>query len=303
MNDDTYERYIRFHTPDPQIAPREQAAMLAEDQAWVEQYARMHRFSWLTVLLPPLCFAPVLPGLAFLLGLLLYRTLVDPGLDIDRIVGNSFGGLALATLLFMAAWVLRNFLRDKHDRTNAYWQSMPEQGLVELERHSLVSGTSLWSNNYDPECNTLMQWTNDTLESVQDSGVTQWVLAKTTAGHWRVLKKGYTGHFSYEREGHMPAPDKQLQPLQELTIAFAPGTNIPLGQRFSGAPIPLVNTPYWMSRDELTHLIEIAHHWTFFPPDRYAVVNAQDAAWVQRLVDKALGSVGAQPALHSPAAS
>jgi|GEM_PF-714661 len=295
MRDAPYTLSMRFQAPAPGIAPREQAPMLAQEQAWAREHASRHRFSWIEVLVPPLCFGPVLPGIAFLLGLLLYRSLFAPGLDIDRIVGASFGWLALATLLFMAAWGLRNFLRDAHDPTKRYWQSMPDQGLAELEHHSLVSGTSLWSSDYDPDCNTLMQWTNGKLECVQDSGVSQWVLAKTTAGHWLVLKEEYPGSFNYGRVGKMPTPDKQMQPCQELAIAFAPGTNLPLGRRFGGAPMPLVDTPYWVSADELKRLVEVAHHWTFFPPDRYAVVNNQDAEWVQRLVDRAQASVGPRP--------
>ena len=300
MSDDSYTRYIRFQTPDPGIAPREQAPMLAQEQAWAWERASMHRFSWIAVLLPPLCFGPVLPGLAFLLGLLLYRSLFASDLDIDRIVGASYGWIALATLLFMAAWVLRNYLRDTRDVTKRYWQSMPDQGLVELELHTLESGISLWSSDYDPDCNTLMQWKNGKLESVQDSGVSQWVLAKTAAGHWLVLKEQFPGNFSYGRVGKMPAPDKHLQPGQELAIAFAPGTQLTLGRRFSSAPMPLVNTPYWLSADELKHLAEVAHHWTFFPPDRYAVVNPQDAEWVQRLADRAQASVGPRPERRAP---
>lgn len=300
MKDDFYTQYMRFQTPDAAIAPREQAPMLAQEQAWVQQHASMHRFSWITVLVPPLCFGPILPGIAFVLGLLLYRTIFAPDLDIDRIVGASFGWLALATLLFMTAWGLRNFLRDTHDPTKRYWQSMPDQGLVELERHTLISGFSLWSNNYDPDCNAIMQWSNGKLESVQDSGVAQWLLAKTTAGHWLVLKEQYPGDFSYARVGKMPPPDKHMQPGQELAIAFAPSTNLPLGRRFGGAPMPLIDTSYWVSADELKRLVEVAHHWTFFPPDRYAVVNEQDAEWVQRLVDKAQTSVSPPPELRAP---
>ncbi len=188
MSDDIYNLFTRFQTPDPDIGPREQAPMLAQEQAWARERAAMHRFSWIVVLVPPLCLGPVLPGIAFLLGLLVYQGLSAPGVDLDRIVGASFGWLVFATLLFMAAWILHNFLRDTRDPTKRYWQSMLDQGLVELEHHTLVSGISLWSNNYDPDCNTLMQWSDGKLKCVQDSGVSQWILAKTAAGHWLVLR-------------------------------------------------------------------------------------------------------------------
>ncbi|WP_246883112.1 hypothetical protein [Pseudomonas sp. Tri1] len=300
MSDDVYTQFMRFKTPDPEIGPREQAPMLAEEQAWARERALMHRFDWIEVLVPPLCLGPVLPSLAFLLSLWLYQALIAPGLDVDRIVGDSLGWLALVTLLFMAAWALRNYVRDTRDPTKRYWQSMPDRGLVELERHTLISGTSLWSCDYDPDCNTLMQWTNGKLECVQDSGVSQWLLAQTAAGHWLVLKEGYPGDFTYARIGKMPPLDKQMQPRQHLTIAFAPGTNLPLGRRFDGAPLPLIQTPYWVFADELKRLVEVAHHWTFFPPNRYAVVNDQDARWVQWLVDRAQASVGPRPERRIP---
>jgi hypothetical protein len=296
MSDDTYALYMRFHSPDPGIGPRVQAPMLPQEQAMARWHAAGHRFSWLVVLVPPLCFGPILPPLALLLGLLLYRALWAPGLDIDRIIGQSFGWLALVTLLFTMLWVLRNFLRDKHDPVKRYWQSMPAQGVVELERHGLVSGISLWSNDFDPDCNTLLHWANGKLQSVQDSGVLQWVLAKTAAGHWLIVKEQYPGDFCYGPVGRMPEADKHLQPCQQLAIAFAPGTNLSLGRRFDGEPIPMVNTPYWMSANELKRLGEAAHHWMFSAPDRYAVVNDEDVAWVQRLLDRAQASVGPQPA-------
>jgi len=287
MSDDTYARYMRFQTPDPAIGARERAPMLAQEQAWACEHGAMHRFSWLAVLVPPLCFGPMLPPIAWLLGLLLYQALFAPGLDVDRIVGDSLGWLVVAMLLFTTAWALRNFLRDKHDPTKRYWQSMPGQGLVELERHTLVSGFSLWSNDYDPDCNTLMQWADGKLVPVQDSGVSQWVLARTAEGRWQALKEQFAGNFAYAREGQMPARDKQLQPREQLAIAFAPGTNLSLGRRFDGPLIPVEDTGYWLSAEELRRLVEVAHHWMFYPPDRYGVVNERDAEWVGRLVQRA----------------
>ena len=302
MSDNTYTLFTRFQTPDPGIGPREQAPMLDEEHAWARERAFMHRFSWIEVLVPPLCLGPVLPGLAFLLGLWLYQALAAPGVDIDRIVGDSVGWLAFATLLFMAGWGVHNYLRDTRDPTKRYWKSMPDQGLVELEHHTLVAGISLWSSDYDPDCNTLMQWADGELKCVQGSGVSQWLLAQTAAGHWLVLKEDDPGDFSYGPVGRIPPLDKQMQPCQQLAIAFAPGTNLALGRRFSGPPMPLIETPYWLSAYELKRLVEAAHHWIFFPPNRYAVVNEEDAAWVQRLVDRAQTSVGPRPEQRSPAA-
>lgn len=292
MSDVTHTQFIRFQTPDPAIGPREQSPMLPEELARAREHASMHRFSWVMVLAAPVSVGLMLPSLAFVIGLGLVEKWFVPDLDIDRIIDGSWVWQALATALFIAGWALSNYLRDSRDPTKRYWQSMPDQGRVELERHVLVSGISLWSNDYDPDCNTLTLWKNDRLVSVQSSGVSQWVLAFTAAGHWLVLKEEFPGDFCYGPVGRMPEKDKQIKPRQQLAIAFAPGTQVRLGQRFDGAPLPLVETLYWMSADEIRRLTEAAHHWIFFPPDRYAVVNDRDAGWVQRLVDKARGSSG-----------
>jgi len=295
MADNPYTLYKRFQTPDPALGPREQAPMLAQEQAWSRVHASGHRFSWIEVLMAPLCLGPFVAGLGVLLGLWLYQSLLAPELDIDRAIGDWHGWLALAAGLFMAAWVLHNFWRDSRDPTRRYWQTMPDRGVVELEHHTLVSGISLWSNDYDPDCNTLMQWTHGKLECVHDSGVVQWVVARTEAGHWLVLKEQYPGNFSYARVGTKPAPDRQMRPCQQVAIAFAPRTQLCLGRRFSGAPLPLLDTAYWLSADELKRLADAAHHWLFFPPNRYGVVDAEEAGWVQRLVKKAQDSVAATP--------
>lgn len=287
MNNDPVALYWRFNAPDPGIGPREQAPMLAEEQAWAREHAAGHHFSWIEVLLPPLCFGVFLPSLVFMLGVWLYGAAFAPGLDVDRVIGNTFAWQVLAAVVFTAAWGLRNYLRDTRDPIKRYWQAMPDQGVVELERHTLVSGTSLWASDYDPDCNALMQWKNGQLERTQSSGVSQWIVAKTTAGHWLVFKDEYPGDFTYNRVGSMPAPDKQLQPCQDLAFTFAPGTNLMLGRRFDGEPLPLLDTGYWLAADELKRLTAIAHHWAFFPPDRYGVVNARNAPWVQQLLDKA----------------
>ena len=268
--------------------------MLPHELAQARERASMHDFSWLVVLVPPLSMGLVLPGLAFLAILGLVQKLFAPDLDVDRIIGDSLGWLALVTALFVAAWILSNCRRDSRDPTKHYWQSMPDRGQVELERHTLVSGISLWANDVDPDCSTVMLWQDDKLVRAQSSGVSQWVLAMTTAGHWLVLKEEFPGDFCHGRKGRMPSPDKQMKPRQHLAIAFAPGTQLMLGQRFDGTPVPLVETPYWMSADEIKRLTEAAHHWVFFPPDRYGVVNHRDAGWVQRLADRAQASVGPQ---------
>lgn len=288
MTDDPFTLVQRFLTPDPRLAPREQAPMRAEELAWARHHAFTQRFSWIEVLVPPLCFGFVLPGIAWLIGLLLYRTLVAPELDIDRVIGQSWRELALATVLFFAAWVGLNVWRARRDPTKRYWAAMPGQGLVDVEHHTLITGINLWGNDYDPDCNTLLQWNGETLEPVQDSGVTQWLLVQTATGQWLALKQDFPGHFSYGREGQIPAPERWLQPSQTLTLAFAPGTGLLLGQRFSGAAIAMRDSRYWLSAAELKHLREIAHHWQFSPPDRYAVINPADVDWLQRLVDNAV---------------
>lgn len=276
-----------FHTPSPTLPPRETAPMLPEERARAQACAESERFNWIAVLVAPLCFGPILPFLAYIVGLLLYRTLFDARLDIDHILETTYVWLVLATALFTTAWVLLNIRHARRDDTKRYWRGLPARGEVELERHTLVTATNLWSNAYDPDCNTLTIWNGERLEDAYDSGITQWLLATTTDGHLLVLKKHFPGTFTYAREAKQPAPGKHLHPLAQLAIAFAPRTNLTLGQRFEGAPLSVRNTGYWLSNDELERLTDAAHHWAFAPPDRYGVVNGQEAAWLQQLVDKA----------------
>jgi hypothetical protein len=299
MSDDSHAQFFRFETPDPGIGPREQSPMLPEELARARERASMHRFSWVMVLAAPVSVGLMLPSLAFVIGLGLVEKWFAPGLDIDRIIEGSWGWQALVTVLFIAGWASSNYRRDSRDPTKRYWQSMPDRGLVELERHTLISGISLWASD-NPEHDSLMLWQNDKLVRVQSSGVSQWILAMTTAGHWLVLMEEFPGVFRHGQVSRMPAPEQRMKPQQQLAIAFAPGTHVTLGERFDGAPVPLTESSYWMTADESSRLAEASHRWGFFPSDRYAVINDRDADWVQRLVDKALadkarGCTGRQP--------
>lgn len=300
MSDELYKQMIRFETPDPAIGPREQSPMLPEEAARARERASMHRFSWVMVLAAPVSVGLMLPSLAFVIGLGLVEKWFVPGLDVDRIIDGSWGWQVLATVLFIGGWASSNYRRDSRDPTKRYWHSMPDEGVVELERHTLVSGISLWSCDDNPEALSLTLWQDDKLVRVQSCGVSQWILAMTSAGHWLVLTEEIPGVFRHGQARRMPASDLRMKPQQQLAIAFAPGTQLMLGQRFDGAPLPLTESSYWLSADEFSRLAEASHRWGFFPPDRYAVVNDRDAGWVQRLVDKALvdkarGNTGPQP--------
>lgn len=295
MSDDSHAQFFRFETPDPGIGPREQSPMLPEELARARERASMHRFSWVMVLAAPVSVGLMLPSLAFVIGLGLVEKWFVPGLDVDRIIDGSWGWQVLATVLFITGWASSNYWRDSRDPTKRYWHSMPDEGGVELERHTLVSGISLWSCDDNPEALSLTLWQDDKLVRVQSCGVSQWILAMTSAGHWLVLTEEFPGVFRHGQARRMPAPDQRMKPLQQLAIAFAPGTQLTLGQRFDGAPLPLTETSYWMSPDESSRLAEASHCWGFFLPDRYAVINDRDAGWVQRLVDKVLASAGPQP--------
>jgi hypothetical protein len=281
MADDFYA----FNTPDPRIGPREKAPMSPEEQAWAHERGAVHQTGWLQILLFPLAVGSFVPALFFFIGLAVWRGVADD-FNPDDAMAGSVGWLIVATLLFVGGWALYNGLHGKYSRLKRYWREMPGQGVIELEHHRLLSGISLWSNDYDPDISTISLWIDGRLQVVPDSGVSEWLLARTAAGHWLVLRQNYPGHFSYDKP-RLPDPDKRLKPSQELSIALAPGTNIALGQRHSGEPLPLVQTLYWLTRPEQQRLNEIAHHWTFFYPDRYGVVNAQDAAWVEGLVARA----------------
>jgi hypothetical protein len=285
MADDDYAGFARFNTPDPRVGPRESAPMRPEELAWAHERAAVHRTGWLHILLFPLAVGSFLPALVFFLGLTVWQGFSDD-FNPDQALSGSIGWLIVTTLLFVGGWALYNGLHGKYSRLKRYWREMPGRGVVELEHHRLLSGISLWSNDYDPDISTISLWIDGRMQVVPDSGVSEWMLARTAAGHWLVLRKNYQGNFSYDKP-RLPEPAKRLKASKELSIAFAPGTQLALGQRYCGEPLPLVQTLYWLTRSEEQHLNEIAHHWIFFYPDRYGVVNAQDCEWIEALVARA----------------
>ena len=134
MSDELYKQRLRFETPDPGIGPREQSPMLPQELAWARERASTHRFSWVMGLAAPVSVGLMLPSLAFVIGLGLVEKWFVPGLDVDRIIDGSWGWQILATVLFIGGWALSNYRRDSRDPTKRYWQSLPDQGLVELEQ-------------------------------------------------------------------------------------------------------------------------------------------------------------------------
>lgn len=264
--------------------------MLENERAWAARYAATHRFSWMPVLFAPLCISPFLFPLLYVTGLGFYQKLFDPRLDVDHLVVEYADWVMFSSLLLFVVWAARNVWRAKNDPNIRYWQSMPSEGLVEIERHTLVAATSLWSDDYTDDCITQDNWADGSFNQVRLNGMTQWVVARTAAGHWLMLKKKYVGdrHVNhYNREKQMRDEEKRLKPAEEIVFAFAPGTHVLLGQRDSGAPVLVVHTPYWVTDEEYRRLLTISNHYDCLPPDRYAVVKEQDVEWLERLLDKA----------------
>lgn len=282
-----YDLYVDFHSPDANIAARERAPMLDQERAWAHYRASVHTSGWLQWTVIPLAIGPVLPALVLFLGIWVYQGLFDPDFDIDRYGAHTLGWLAAGTVLFVAGWVAWNRHRARHDPRLRYWRDMPEHGEVELERHTLIRGVSLWSLDYDPDRCHIPQWLGERIQEMPDSGVSQWILTQTAEGQWLVLRHFIAGSFAGYGKTVQPPASKHLQVHRDLAIAFAPRTNISLGLRFSGMPIELACTDYWLSAPELERLDDAAHHWKFFAPDRYGVVNPIEVPWIEALVAKA----------------
>ncbi|QXI30605.1 hypothetical protein [Pseudomonas vanderleydeniana] len=291
MADTDYERYARFHTPDPRIAERERAAMSPEEKAWALDKGSGHRSGWLNWVILPVVIGLWAPMVCIILVLLAYQALFAPGFDPQQHREAILTAIQASTLLLFIVWVAWNRHRARHDPRLLYWRDLPEVAEVELERHTLVSAFSLWSSNYDPDNPQVARWADGRIQQVADSGVVQWLLAQTAEGRWLVLCERVAGVFRGHGTQVRPAAASQWPLSEELAIAFAPRTNIPLGLRFSGAALALAETGHWLSRGDLDRLARIAHHWTFFAPERYALINPSDVPWLEALLRRAQSAV------------
>ncbi|WP_431823411.1 hypothetical protein [Burkholderia sp. F1] len=278
--------YERFHTPSDEVAAREVAAMSDEEQARARSAATVHVRSWLAILFVPIVFGPWVPMFAYMLGMLAYRGMFDPAFDIDRAVVETAVPVIWVTALIIAAWIGLNWCVATYGTRQRYWREMPFNGHVELERHTLCSAIIVWSDDYDPEPIYVEEWIDGKLKSSR-AGVRQWILARTSAGHWLVLDHGIAAD-SWSGPPTFPLETRRLTPGRELAVAFAPRTNIRIGLRMSGPAAPLTLTSYLLSDAERQRLAAAAHHYEFFPPDQYGVVDSADADWVGELAARAL---------------
>lgn len=278
--------YERFHTPSDDIAAREVAAMSDEERARARSAGTVHVRSWLTILMLPVVVGPVIPVLAYLLGMLAYHGTVDPTFDMDRAVDGTAVTIIWVTALFIAAWIGLNWCVATYGTRQRYWREMPSNGHVELERHTLCSAIVVWSDDYDPEPLYVDEWIDGKLKSSR-TRLRQWILARTSVGHWLVLDHRIAADNWYAPPT-FPSETKRLIPRRELAIAFAPRTHIRIGLRWSGPAAPLAVTSYLLARAECERLSAAAHHHAFFPPDQYGVVGPADADWVGELAAKAL---------------
>ena len=254
--------YERFHTPSDDIAAREVAAMSDEERARAKSVGSVHVRSWLAILVMPVAVGPAIPMLAYLLGMLAYRGTVDPAFDMDRAVSETAVTVIWVTALFIAAWIGLNWCVATYGTRQRYWREMPSNGHVELERHTLCSAIVVWSDDYDPEPLYVEEWIDGKLKSSM-TGVRQWILARTSAGHWLVLDHRIAAD-GWGAPPTFPSETKRLIPRRELAIAFAPRTHIRIGLRWSGPAAPLTVTSYLLSHAKCERLAAAAHHYAFF---------------------------------------
>jgi hypothetical protein len=164
---------------------------------------------------------------------------------------------------------------------------MPCKGQAEQELHTLCFAIVLWSDERDSEGNHVEEWIDGKLKTLPGSSTRQWVLARTATGSWLVRSHVASGDAILYGQAFLPVARRRLHPTQELAIVFAPRTNIRLGFRFSGPAVPLALTTYLLSGYETQCLARAAHHWKFFPPHRYGVVNPDEAVWIDALAARA----------------
>ncbi len=285
MAESDYQRYIRFFTPDIRLSRREQSAMTAQELTAARDYAFRLKTDWVLVL-----FVPVLFLAALLVVPADFTGWLGLTAGVDQMTDHPQGWILDVAALVLACWAIYNIISVKCSVAARYWKTMPGQCLVDLESHRLVSAINLWSASIDYDACVVNEWVDGRLTTVNYTGVSQWLLAKTTTDQWLVLHHAIKGEM-LKGSPAVPADDLQLHPTQDLVFAFAPRTNLCLGKRFGGHALPVAQSGLWLSEWEQIYLSKIAHHHDFFYPQRYCLVSEEDALWIDALVQKTQCSI------------
>ncbi|MEQ4223753.1 MULTISPECIES: hypothetical protein [Pseudomonas syringae group] len=285
-------RYSRFYKPDTRLGHREQSAMTADERAVVHGYTQQVSTTGILIMFVFLLLLAALLLMPADLAALLMSTDDRPLPDHERIWILDVAGVVLA------CWAIYGIVHIQYGVKARYWKTMPDQGLVDLESHTLVSAINLWSANIDYESCVVYEWVNGELTTVHYTGVSQWLLAKTTTGQWLILRHDMKGEM-LKGKPEVPPVELHLQPTQNLALAFAPQTNICLGKRFSGKNLPVAQSGVWLREQEWLYLSKIANHYDFFYPQRHCLVSEEDGLWVDVLVERAQRNVPSVADMHA----
>lgn len=191
-------------------------------------------------------FFGVIAGVMTFLVPILAAAIFRPDIDASALFGRVWGdmvGIGVALAIF---FVGIERLRVRLDRRTAYWGRLPSEGRVALERVVLQGAVAFWAD--DPVFGPV----KDRSRPVEDwqrrtvAPRTQIVLARTIQGWWsrpQRVPRGWDGR-----------PELFQTLASEVTVAYAPRTEIELGIRIAGSEIPVVATSDVLTGDELEML-------------------------------------------------
>ena len=184
-------------------------------------------------------------GAGVLLPLIAIATvaILRPGVDAFAFLRRMWTGLVGLGAIVAVVLVGAEMLGVRFDRRKAYWNRLPSEGRVALERTVLQGVVAFWA--HDPTFGAagsrpryIADWAAKTL-----APRAQVVLARTAQGWWIRPER-----VPREWDGRA---DLWQKLARDVAVAYAPRTEIELGIRVAGPEIPVVATREDLTGDEL----------------------------------------------------
>jgi hypothetical protein len=237
VKDDPVRRFVPRRGADPrETAPMSEAERSVAEFMRIDQLGLFSQYWVFALAGATIGMAPPLIGI-------FAAAVFRPDIDAFALFGRMWGEMVALGAVSAILLVGIAMLGVRLDRRKNYWNRLPSEGRVALERVALRGVVAFWAHDpiFGPaggRPRSVRDWVSKTV-----ARRAQIVLARTTSGWWvhpQRVPQGWDGR-------------AQLwQTLAgDVAVAYAPRTEIELGIRVAGPEIPVVATCEDLTGDEL----------------------------------------------------